>query len=325
MAINTGGAEVDDDLPADISSLTVDMAAQGRRLDQWLADAPQAYSRAYVQNLIERGAVALNGQPCSLAAKRLRLGQRVEVQWWPPEADLAFVPEPMPLAVLHEDDDLLVVNKPAGLVVHPAAGNWRGTLLNGLLAHHAGAAVVPRAGIVHRLDKDTSGLMVVAKTLTTFHALVADLAARRVRREYLALCQGRWSDPQSVEAPIGRDPRSRIKMAVLNSGRDARTDFAPIQLADDATWLHCRLHTGRTHQIRVHAAHAGHPLIADATYGGKPGLGLQRQALHAARLSLVHPTNQATLTWTCPPPPDLEAACFALWGELPGLPTVFGA
>ncbi len=161
---------------------------------------------------------------------------------------------------------MLVLDKPAGLVVHPAAGNWRGTLMNGLLAHHAAAVTLPRAGIVHRLDKDTSGLMVVAKTQPAYDDLVAQLAAREVKREYLALARGRWGEPRCVDAPVGRDPRSRIRMAVVGEargGKPAQTDIDAMDQNAKASLLHCALRTGRTHQIRVHCAHSGHPLFGE--------------------------------------------------------------
>jgi 23S rRNA pseudouridine1911/1915/1917 synthase len=202
-----------------------------------------------------------------------------------------------------------VLNKPAGLVVHPAAGNWSGTLLNGLLAHHAAAATLPRAGIVHRLDKDTSGLMVVGKTLPAVTALSRAIAAREVHRHYLTLVHGRvgW-DETTVDQPIGRDPVSRVRMAVLSSGKPARTELQCIARNDRFSALACKLHTGRTHQIRVHLAWLGHVLVADALYGGAPALGLQRQALHAARLRLQHPLAGVWLDLQCPLPADLAAA-----------------
>jgi 23S rRNA pseudouridine1911/1915/1917 synthase len=308
-------ADTDGDWP--LTQFTVALDQQGQRLDQVLSALPQALSRGHVQGLIDEGAVCLDGQPCRQSAKRLRLGQQIEVEWRLPESAMAFTAEALPLDIVHEDDDLMVLNKRAGWVVHPAAGNWTGTVLNGLLAHHAGAAALPRAGIVHRLDKDTSGLMVVAKTLPAYHALVEALAARTVRREYLALCHGAWSEPCTVDAPVARDPRSRIRMGVVAGGKAARTDFTPLALAKRHTLLHCQLHTGRTHQIRVHAASRRHPLVADVLYGGTPELGLTRQALHAARLSLTHPRTGDAWAWTQALPEDMASACRALWEAAP--------
>ena len=290
-------------------------AWQGLRLDRALALWQPESSRSHLQQLVEQGGLTLDGQPCTQASRKLRLGQRLELLLRPPDSLLAFVPELMDLPIVHEDDALMVLNKPAGLVVHPAAGNWSGTLMNGLLAHHALAAQLPRAGIVHRLDKDTSGLMVVGKTPTACQQLIAQLAARTVKREYLAICQGRWSEPRQIDAPIGRDPRQRTRMAVVSEakgGKAARTDVEPLAVGERHSLLLCRLHTGRTHQIRVHCAQAGHPLLADALYGGKPAAGMSRQALHATRLTLQHPSSGETLQWQAPPPPDFHQAAIEL-------------
>jgi 23S rRNA pseudouridine1911/1915/1917 synthase len=226
----------------------------------------------------------------------------------------------MLLDIVFEDEHLIVVDKPAGLVVHPAAGNWSGTLLNGLLAHHAGACTLPRAGIVHRLDKDTSGLMVVGKTLVAVTALVRQIASRDVRRIYVAVCHGRFDHHAlRIEAPIGRDPRSRVRMAVVSSGRSARTDVERLALLEGPTgeWLsavRCSLHTGRTHQIRVHLASVGHPLLADKTYGGREGFGMTRQALHATRLGFEHPVDGRPMAFERDPPADLAS----VWGLIAG-------
>jgi 23S rRNA pseudouridine1911/1915/1917 synthase len=311
----------DDDEDAGAPLITrVTVEWQQQRLDRVLAQWQPEQSRSHLQALVEEGAVTLDGQVCRQASRKLRLGQSLSLALRPPASSQAFVAEAMALPIVHEDETLLVIDKPAGLVVHPAAGNWTGTLMNGLLAHHALAVQLPRAGIVHRLDKDTSGLMVVAKTPAAYADLVAQLAARSVRRDYLAVCKGAWGEPRSIEVPIGRDPKSRVRMAVVSEaqgGKAARTDVSPLAQTKQASLLHCRLHTGRTHQIRVHCAHAGHPLVGDATYGGPPGL--PRQALHAARLRLVHPASGAAMDWQAAPPADLSAL-LAHWGW--GVPTL---
>jgi 23S rRNA pseudouridine1911/1915/1917 synthase len=291
----------------------VDAALQGLRLDKALVLMAGEFSRNHLQGLIERGHVQLDGQVARTASRGVKLGQRIRVELVPTAESRAFKPEALPIAVVFEDEHLLVLDKPAGMVVHPAAGNWSGTLLNALLAHHAGAARLPRAGIVHRLDKDTSGLMVVAKTLTTMTALVRAIAAREVHRQYLALAHGVPREERfTVDGPIGRDPRSRVRMAIVASGKPARTDFELLAAGPGASALRCTLHSGRTHQIRVHLASRGHPLLADALYGGAPLLGLQRQALHAQRLRFTHPVLGTALDFECPLPADLAAARQAL-------------
>jgi 23S rRNA pseudouridine1911/1915/1917 synthase len=263
--------------------------------------------------------VTVQGLVATSASKRLSAGCRVTVELRPTASSAAFRPEPMALDIIHEDAAVLVVNKPAGLVVHPAPGNWSGTLLNGLLARDPAASRLARAGIVHRLDKDTSGLMVVARTLEAQTALVRAIAAREVKREYLALVHGGLGrEPFSIDKPMGRDPVSRVRMAVLASGKPARTDVEPRAHADGISAVCCRLHTGRTHQIRVHLASLGHPLVADVLYGGKPALGLQRQALHATRLGFVHPLDGRWLSLHAPLPADLAQAWATICDEPAG-------
>ncbi len=302
---------------AELRQAAVSPAQHGLRLDKALVALAPEFSRSWLQQLIDRGHVQVDGQVQTSAARKLRAGQQLQVALVPTAESLAFRPEPMVLAVVHEDAHLLVVDKPVGLVVHPAPGHWQGTLLNGLLAHHAGASALPRAGIVHRLDKDTSGLMVVAKTLPAMTALVRQIAAREVRRIYLALAHGRvgW-DALRIDAPVGRDPVSRLRMAVVATGKPARTDVERLAQWDgeagdgrnSVAALRCRLHTGRTHQIRVHLASRGHPLVADTLYGGRPLLGLARQALHAAELAFAHPADGRAMVFSAPLPPDLAQA-----------------
>jgi 23S rRNA pseudouridine1911/1915/1917 synthase len=277
-------------------------------------------SRSYLQQLITDGAVRLRGIPLTKASHRVRAGEAGEVELRPTPQSQAFVAQDLPITVVHEDEHLLVVDKPAGLVVHPAPGNWSGTLLNALLARDAGARMLPRAGIVHRLDKDTSGLMVVARTRATMDRLVAMIAAREVSRQYLALAHRRWEGgaQRRIDAPIGRDPRNRLRMAVVDpergqSGKSAATVVRLLQEAEAGCAVLCTLETGRTHQIRVHMAHIGHPLVADPLYGGGVAGGLQRQALHAFRLAFAHPVTDAPLAFQAPLPEDLRAA-WGAWG-----------
>ena len=296
---------------------SIPAAAHGQRLDAFLASEVTAYSRSHLKTLIEDGCVTVGGQVITAPSRKVLAGQSVQARLRPTAQSLAFQPEPMDLPIVFEDAHLLVVNKPAGLVVHPAAGNWSGTLMNGLLAHHAGAASLPRAGIVHRLDKDTSGLMVVGKTLMAVTALSRAIAAREVSRQYLALVHGETEADFSVTSSIGRDPVTRVRMAVVPSGKPARTDVqrllvgswaGPQGTARSFSGVRCTLHTGRTHQIRVHLSSRRHPLVADALYGGAPALGMTRQALHATRLAFTHPVTAEPLVFEAGLPADMAAA-----------------
>lgn len=320
----TPDAEAGADLGLETRRLPVDAAGHGLRLDKWLAQAIPEYSRSHLQGLIEGGHVLLDGAAAPSASRKLKAGQTVQVCLVPPPESLAFQPEPMALDVVYEDEHVLVLNKPAGRVVHPAAGNWRGTLLNGLLARDPAAAQLPRAGIVHRLDKDTSGLMVVGRSLVAVTSLVRDMAERLIRRRYIALAHGELAQAQcSLEEPIGRDPQTRIRMAVVAvaaGGKPARTDVTRVAVAQGVSAIRCALHTGRTHQIRVHLSHHGHPLLADAVYGGRPLLGMARQALHAAELGFAHPVTRQPLLFRAPPPDDLAAAWAEVTGGQPFMP-----
>lgn len=298
----------------------------GERLDKVLAKVFPEFSRSRLQGWIESQRVKVDGAPAKIR-QPVPLDATIELVPDLLPEQLAFTPEPVPLEVIYEDDAIVVINKPAGLVVHPAAGNWSGTLLNGLLHRYGDAAMgLPRAGIVHRLDKETSGLMVVARTLEAQTDLVRQMQARTVKRRYFALVWGNLPDEGTIDAPIGRDPRERTRMAVVTgaAGKPARTHFRRI---DATVWqrqpvsaIHCDLETGRTHQIRVHCAHIGHPLLGDPVYGRVRGQrsvtplpdGFARQALHAWRLGLIHPQTRRALHWEAPVPDDMAALAAAL-------------
>jgi len=290
--------------------LVVPDACAGLRLDQALARMLPEHSRMRLKGWIEAGRVSLAGAPAT-PRTRVAAGQPLVVS----ESTDAPAPrdagEALALRVVHEDDAILVVDKPAGLVVHPGAGNPRGTLMNALLHHAPSLAALPRAGIVHRLDKDTSGLMVVARTEAAQTDLVRQLQARSVSRQYLALACGDLARGVTIDAPIGRHPTSRTRMAVVARGKPARTHVEVLERHGIVTLLACRLETGRTHQIRVHLASIGHPLVGDPVYGGGRAAALPpllrafpRQALHAGRLALVHPVTGREVAWTAPLPRD---------------------
>ncbi|MCA3189425.1 RluA family pseudouridine synthase [Cupriavidus sp.] len=331
------GGEFNDEVPATAPAapdlvplyLEVDSAAHGERLDKLLARHFSEFSRSRIQQWIEDGAVRVDGEP-SRAKASMQMGQQIEIHPQAAPESMAFTAEDVPLDVLYEDDALLVINKPAGLVVHPAAGNWSGTVLNGLLHRDPHAARLPRAGIVHRLDKETSGLMVVARTLTAQTDLVRQLQARTVKRSYIALVWGETPDDGTIDAPIGRDPRERTRMAIVhtNSGKPSRTHFETLGTVplgrSKVSMVMCQLETGRTHQIRVHFESIGHPLVGDPVYhkatqrGQRPAVRVPlpvpftRQALHAYRLGLVHPVTGRKKSWEAEPPEDLQALIDAL-------------
>ncbi len=292
----------------------VPVALHGQRLDRVLAQLVPEFSRSYLQQLIEQGEALIDGRVATKVSAKVRLGHQLQITLRATPQSQAFVPEAMPIEVVYEDEHLRVIHKPAGLVVHPAPGNWRGTLLNGLLALDPKAFEVPRAGIVHRLDKDTSGLMVVARTRQAMDALVSQIAAREVHRQYLALAHKNWTgaSPRTLEAAIGRDPANRLRMAVVDlshqSGKTASTTFDLLAQGERCCLVQCTLHTGRTHQIRVHMAHLGHPLLGDAVYGGMPLGGMSRQALHAWRLAFEHPITGERLDLRSDSPEDMAQA-----------------
>ncbi len=310
--------------PASLPDKTATLGASqhGLRLDVVCAALAPEYSRNHIKQLIEDGLLTVNGKVVDTPSRKAQAGQSLVLCLRPTAQSMAFQAEPMDLSIVFEDAHLMVVNKPVGMVVHPAAGNWTGTLMNGLLAHHPGAAALPRAGIVHRLDKDTSGLMVVGKTLEAVTALSRAIAAREVSRQYQAIVHGEVPARFTVESSIGRDPVTRVRMAVVPSGKPARTDVQRLGLGSytspgseaqrTVSGVWCTLHTGRTHQIRVHLSSRKHPLVGDALYGGAPALGMNRQALHAARLAFLHPATHENCVFTAPPPPDMASA----WAQL---------
>ena len=307
----TEGVE-DEDISAEVEyrKLEVTVEQHGIRLDKAISELLAEFSRNYLQQLIAARQVTLQTSVVNKASLKVKAGDSIVVELRPTPQSQAFKPQAMSLDIVFQDEHLFVINKPAGLVVHPAPGNWSGTLLNGLLAHDPGIVLVPRAGIVHRLDKDTSGLMVVARSRAVMDALVHAIASRDVGRQYLAVGHKPWSGvaKKTVAAAIGRDPRNRLRMAVVDleqgHGKTARTDIAFLANCTEGCLVHCILHTGRTHQIRVHMASIGHPLVADLVYGGWNVPEIRRQALHAFRLEFVHPITRAQLCFQMDPPPD---------------------
>lgn len=303
----------------DIREATAGDAQHGLRLDRALGDLFPTYSRNFLANLVTDGHVRVDGTTARKVSQRVEAGQRLQIEV-PPAAPSTMPSQDLPLTVLHEDADIVVVDKPAGLVVHPAAGHSDSTLVNALLFHVkdlSGVGGELRPGIVHRLDKDTSGVMVIAKNDEAHRALTANWNTERVRKEYLALVYGTPSEEQgTIDAPIRRDPRDRKRMAVVAGGRRAITDYEVIERLRHTSLVRCRLRTGRTHQIRVHLKHRGHPIVGDPVYSGPQWRGipdkrvqkllssLERQMLHAAKITFTHPRTGETMTFEAPLPRD---------------------
>jgi 23S rRNA pseudouridine1911/1915/1917 synthase len=318
--------------PIEIRQLVFSQAQHAQRIDHALVNLVPEFSRSYLQQMIASQGVTVNGAVWRKPATRVKAGDVGTIELRPTPQSQAFKPEIMTLQPVYEDEHLLIIDKPVGLVVHPAPGHWTGTLLNGLLAHDTNAMHLPRAGIVHRLDMDTSGLMVIARSRAAMDALIQLIAARELSRQYLALAHHPWvgSPLREVNMPIGRDPRNRLKMAVVElektPGKLARTDIELLQNCQHGCYVRCTLHTGRTHQIRVHMASIGHPLVADKLYGGLNAGSMQRQALHAFRLAFVHPFTRKSLVFQAALPSDFHTALND-WGislnsnSLPNRPT----
>lgn len=298
-----------------IIDLTIPADYVGLRLDQALAKLLPHWSRSRLQTWIAENRVTLDGQTTSIKQK---VWGNEHIQISPQDIILesSHAAEDIHLNVIHEDETLIIINKPVGLVTHPGNGNWAGTLLNALLHHAPQLENIPRAGIVHRLDKNTSGLLVVAKTIEAQTSLVRQLQQHTVKRDYLALVLGEIDQNGLIDAPIGRHPTHRTKMAITTSGKSARTHYQVIEVLEGCTLLQCSLETGRTHQIRVHMHSIGHPLVGDPVYGGKPRktreiigqilLNFPRQALHAQKLSLTHPQTEQVIQWEAGVPDDMD-------------------
>lgn len=305
-------------------STEVQSEQMGQRLDQTLAELFPEYSRSRLKTWIEQNLVLVNGNVINVPRTKVLGGEHIEITVEVKD-ETHFEPENIPLNIVYEDEHILVINKPKDFVVHPGAGNPRGTVLNALLYHYPQIAEVPRAGIVHRLDKDTTGLMVVAKTIPAQTQLVRDLQKRKITREYEAVAFGVMTKGGKVDEPMARHPTKRTAMAVHPMGKPAVTHYRIMEHFRNYTRLRLRLETGRTHQIRVHMAHIAHPLLGDQTYGGRPRppkhatehfaevlRNFQRQALHAIMLRLEHPITGELMEWHAPLPDDFRELIAAL-------------
>lgn len=293
----------------------VPLALFGKRLDQILAQMYPDYSRSKIKEWILNGHVQVDGEVADIPREKLKGGEKIEINAVI-EEQVRFAPQDIEMDIVFEDDDILIINKPADLVVHPGAGNSQGTLLNALLNHNPEQVNLPRAGIVHRLDKDTTGLMVVAKTLQAYTFLVEQLQMRNIQRQYEAIVFGQLVSGGYVDEPIGRHPTKRTSMAVVKSGKPALTHYRIIEKLRSHTYLRLKLESGRTHQIRVHMAHIKHPIVGDPLYGkirlpkgASESLidtlrGFRRQALHAVHLALPHPKTQEWMSFDAPLPDD---------------------
>jgi len=291
----------------------------GKRLDQALTELFPEYSRSRLQAWVKSGEIRVDSRQWRCKDK-VQGGETIAMQVSETAEPLNYGPEPLPLDILYADESVIVLNKPKGLVVHPAAGNWSGTLLNGLLHQYPELATLPRAGIVHRLDKNTTGVMVVARTLSSHKSLVDALQERSMGREYLALVQGTLVAGGIIDAPIGRHPVDRKRMAVTQNGKEAITHYVIEERFNDYSLLRVKLETGRTHQIRVHLSHQHHPIVGDPVYGGRAKLpksaanelieglhAMKRQALHAETLTLTHPDSGEACSWSAPLPEDIRS------------------
>ena len=298
---------------SEVRELVVPPEFHGQRLDRMLVAGVPEFSRSYLQQLLEDGAVSRAGLTQLKSALKVKAGEIWHIELRATPQSQAFKPEILALNVVYEDADLRVIDKPAGLVVHPAPGNWSGTLMNGLLGLDPALMDLPRAGIVHRLDKDTSGLMVVARTRAAMDALVKKMAARDIKRQYIALSDKNWTGnkQKTMDLPIGRDPSNRLRMAVVdlskNSGKTAKTHFHVMSQNELGTLVRCILETGRTHQIRVHMAALKLPLVGDPIYGGSAHPLMPRQALHADLLSFDHPISGQPMAFQSPLPADIQS------------------